>query len=151
MTIDQVMHIVQASFPQIYLACHTRHHRKRSTDHRLSSRDASILAHLDVERPISPSSLARHLGVSRSTVSEALKRLTTLGFVMRPTGTPTRQRDALLTAKGAQAIRDISVLEAGLLRAALEAAAPADLPTIARGMTRLAEACRNSAGELKTR
>jgi hypothetical protein len=38
MTVDQAIQVVQVSYPQIYLACHTRHERKRSTEHHLSAR-----------------------------------------------------------------------------------------------------------------
>lgn len=42
---------VQRFYPWIYLACHVDHIRARSTDHRLSTRDASLLAHLDPSVP----------------------------------------------------------------------------------------------------
>src|SRR5438128_2286354 len=83
MTLDQAVRIIQVSYPQVYLACHTRHQRKRSTEHRLSPRDASILAHLREDVPTTPSRLAAHLGIGRPTLSEALKRLDALGFVHR--------------------------------------------------------------------
>src|ERR1044072_4415917 len=99
MTIDQAIHIVQVSFPQVYLACHTRHQRKRSTEHRLSQRDASILAHLDIAAPMSQAKLASRLGFARSTLSEALKRLIAPGYATNPVrGRRTSQ--VLLTTKG---------------------------------------------------
>jgi DNA-binding MarR family transcriptional regulator len=84
MTIEHAVQVVQVAFPQVYLACHTRHQRKRSTEHRLSQRDAAILAHLDERVGAVPARLARHLGIGRSTLSEALKRLTRLGYVAHP-------------------------------------------------------------------
>jgi DNA-binding MarR family transcriptional regulator len=143
MTIDQAIQVVQVSYPQVYLACHTRHQRKRSTDHHLSARDAAILAHLDVERPTLPSRLAAHLNVSRSTVSEALKRLTALGFIVRaPASGDRRASGAVLSPKGLRAIRDTSVLETRQLRAALELATRDERVAIAHGITRLAAVCR---------
>jgi DNA-binding MarR family transcriptional regulator len=143
MTIDQTMQVVQVSYPQIYLACHTRHQRKRSTDHGLSARDGAILAHLSAERATLPSRLAAHLGVSRSTASEALKRLTKLGFVVRTLRTTDRRiSGAQLSAKGVHAIRKASVLETARLRAALALATRSDRVAIADGMTRLAKVCR---------
>lgn len=150
MTIDQVVQVVQVAYPQVYLACHTRHQRKRSSDHQLSARDAAILAHLDVERPMLPSRLAHHLNVTRSTLSEALKRLTALGFVARVSGGASgdkRSSGALLTPKGARAIRDTSVLETRQLRAAIELASRDDRAAIVIGMNRLADACRRMTGE----
>src|SRR3982751_3033576 len=119
MTIDQAIHIVQVSFPQVYLACHTRHQRKRSTEHRLSQRDASILAHLDTEFPISPAKLSVHLSIAKSTLSEALKRLIALGYAANAAAASRRTTQVVLTAKGARAIRETSVLETNRLRGAM--------------------------------
>jgi DNA-binding MarR family transcriptional regulator len=148
MTLDQVVQVVQVSYPQVYLACHTRHQRKRSTDHRLSARDSAILAHLDQERATPPSQLANHLGVSRSTVSEALKRLAELGYIARTaTSGDRRVAGAVLTPRGARAIRDTSVLETARLRAALLLASRDERAAIVTGMTRLADACRRLSEE----
>src|ERR1017187_9922818 len=143
MTLDQVIQVVQVSYPQVYLACHTRHQRKRSTEHRISARDAAILAHLNQEHATLPSRLAKHLSVSRSTVSEALKRLSALEYIARiATNGDRRVAGAVLTPKGARAIRDTSVLETARLRAALILASRDERAAIVIGMTRLAEACR---------
>ena len=144
MTLDQAIHIVQVSFPQIYLACHTRHQRKRSTEHRLSQRDASILAHLDSEIPMSPAKLATHLGVARSTLSEALKRLIALGYATGATSGG-RTTQVLLTPKGARAIRETSVLETNRLRAAMKELSRRELSAVAEGMETLASVCRGVA------
>src|SRR3954468_16193093 len=139
MTIDQAIHIVQVSFPQVYLACHTRHQRKRSTEHRLSSRDAAILAHLDETIAITPARLAVHLGVARSTLSEALKRLMKLGYIRRANDGKSQNRTTavLLSATGLAAIRDTSVLETDRLRTALSRLTRTDLRLVAKGMERL--------------
>src|SRR5678815_810275 len=150
MTVDRAIQVVQVSFPQVYLACHTRHQRKRTTEHHLSARDSSILAHLDEHRPIAPSTLAAHLGIARSTLSEALKRLVALGFVRtehaRANRAAGRTTAICLSAKGVRAIRDTSVLETRRLRAALDTLPPNELRAIVVGMTRLAAACRQMAG-----
>ena len=44
---DKAVLEIQRLYPQIYLACHVDHVRASSTEWRLSSRDSSILAHLD--------------------------------------------------------------------------------------------------------
>src|SRR5215813_14114338 len=135
MRLEQVVHVVQVSFPQVYLACHTRHQRKRSTTHRLSVRDSAILAHLDERRPMVPSKLAEHLDIARSTLSEALKRLVALGYVERRAATTGDGRNAavVLSARGAAAIRDTSVLETERLRAALEQSDARELRAISAG------------------
>src|SRR5215467_8734077 len=107
MTIDQTIRVVQMAFPQVYIACHTWHQRKRSTEHQLSQRDAAILAHLDESAPTVPARLAYHMGVGRSTLSEALKRLIALGYVRRADdGVDGRRMSVVLTARGARAIQD---------------------------------------------
>jgi MarR family transcriptional regulator, organic hydroperoxide resistance regulator len=140
----QTTQTVQVSFPQIYLACHTRHSRKRSTEHRVSSRDAAILAHLDRWTPIAPGRLATHLGIAPSTLSEALKRLAALGFVSTPVaaGRARRRVSVILTEMGAAAISDTSVLETPRLEAALSRASQRDLKAISTGISTLANACR---------
>jgi DNA-binding MarR family transcriptional regulator len=151
--LDETIDAIQVSFPQIYLACHTRHQRKRSTPHRLSARDSSILAHLDEREPVTPARLAGHLNIAASTLSEALKRLTALGFVA-PTpaeGGSRRRNIVLLTKRGADAIRDTSVLETARLSAALEGASARELLAISSGMRTLANACNRYALEARTR
>ena len=146
MRVDRVLRVVQVSFPQVYRACHTRHQRKRSTEHRLSARDATILAHLSESDGIAPSKLAAHLGIARSTLSEALKRLIALGYARGGDASSNgsgRMTPVFLTAKGARAIGDTSVLETTRLRAALDGLPASDLRVIAAGMARLAAACRN--------
>ncbi len=138
----QTVQQVQVAFPQIYLACHTRHQRKRSTPHRLSSRDASILAHLDRHLPLTPARLATHLGIARSTLSEALKRLHALGYIETPSAGARRRTSVVLSDRGALAISDTSVLETPRLLDALRKASSAELRIIARGLNLLALKCR---------
>ena len=142
MIVDDVLYTVQRAFPQVYFACHTRHMRKRSTSHRLSQRDASILAHLSAAEPVAPGALAAHLGISKSTMSEALKRLVALGFARRA---GERSASVLLAEKGQQAISDTSVLETERLRAALASLSDAQRRTVGRGLDTLARACWRSA------
>ena len=144
-TLARTIQIVQMTFPQIYLACHTRHQRRRSAETRLSARDGSILSHLDEKTPIAPGKLAKHLGIATSTLSEALKRLAALGYVSSPNGTSESRRRAsvVLSRKGADAIRMTSVLETERLEAALRAVSPRERERIESGMTALAAACRS--------
>ena len=139
MTIDDAVRVVQTSYPQVYLACHTRHQRKRSTEHRLSSRDSAILAHLHPTRPIAPSDLARHLGIGRPTMSEALKRLVSLGFIDRGEN---GSAAVTLSIKGERAMRETSVLEAGRVESVLASLSASDRRLVCRGLERLAQACR---------
>src|SRR4051812_21467192 len=144
MTIDQAVETVQLTYPQVYLACHTRHQRKRSTEHALSARDSAILAHCSDANPILPATLARHLSIAPSTLSEAVKKLTQTGYVRRVAAMDGdgRRSGILLTAKGLRAIRETSVLESSRLASVLSEATPEDRAVIVAGLTKLATACR---------
>lgn len=144
MTLDQAVEQVQLTYPQVYYVCHTRHQRKRSTDHRLSQRDAAILAHCSPNAPRVPAHLARHLDLARSTLSEALKKLELLGYVRRVADATDdgRHVGVLLTAKGLRAVRETSVLESARLEAVLRCASASQRAAIASGLEALADACR---------
>src|SRR5262245_1806001 len=108
---------VQRYYPQIYLACHTRHHRRRSNAARLTAQESSILAHLSERHPMRASDLAHHLGVVRSTMSAALKRLTALGYIARSRDASDGRASALvLSPQGARAMQAGSVLESARVR-----------------------------------
>ena len=134
---------VQIAYPQIYLACHTRHTRARSSVFRLSARDSSLLVHLDETHPMRPAALARHMGVGASTMSAALRRLASLGYITRTTpDTDRRGAELRLTAKGAEALSATSVLEAALVEALLRTLTPADRTRAVDGLTLLGRAAR---------
>lgn len=148
-TLDHTLRIVQRVYPQVYLACHTRHQRKRSTAHRLSARDSTILAHLSETERIAPATLAAHLGVARSTLSEALKKLQQRGFVLTSPRMSTAGRrggtDIRLTPRGRSAIADTSVLETERLHELLLSLTAAEHRAITRGMRALARGCERMA------
>src|SRR6185369_13241462 len=98
--LDELVFEVQRLYPQIYLACHVDHVRAASTQWRLSSRDSSILSHLDRDRGMSPRDLAARLGYITSGAATSDKR----------------QRELRLTAKGAEAMASTSVLDADRVR-----------------------------------
>jgi DNA-binding MarR family transcriptional regulator len=83
-------------YPRIYFACHTRHVHDPSTDRKLSSHQASILDHLDGVEPTNMSELARHMGVTVSTMSISVSRLVAQGYVFRERDAADRRR-VLLT------------------------------------------------------
>ena len=146
MNVEDAARIVQLTYPQVYFACHTRHQRKRSTEHRLSQRDSAILVHLGVSLPIGPSELARHLEINRSTMSEALKRLIALGFVKRA---GSGSAAVLLTEKGLRAIEDTSVLETERLHAVLARLSARERSEIACALQSFARVCRGAADSMK--
>jgi DNA-binding MarR family transcriptional regulator len=102
---------IQSLYPRIYMACHTDHSNGPSTEDKLSARDGSILAHLSSESFTSPSFLAEHLGITRATLSEALTKLTTLGYVTSETDLyDERRKKVCLTSQGLAAMSSSSVL-----------------------------------------
>ena len=143
MSASDDVRIVQTCYPQIYLACHTRHTRARSSAFHLSARDSSLLVHLDETHPTRPAALARHMGVVASTMSAALRRLESLGYVGRTTpDTDRRGAELRLTAKGADALRATSVLEAARVEALLRTMTPAVRARAVDGLTLLGTAAR---------
>jgi MarR family transcriptional regulator, organic hydroperoxide resistance regulator len=142
MTVAEVR-AVQRAYPQIYLACHTRHRKARSSDDALSERDGSILAHIESATSVRPTDLARHLGVGAPTLSEALERLAELGYVaVRRSRADGREREVRLTAKGARAMSASSVLDAARVRSLLERLPAAERKAAVRGLELLARAAR---------
>jgi DNA-binding MarR family transcriptional regulator len=109
---SRLIRAFQRSYPQIYLACHVDHVRTKTNRHHLSAHDSSLLAHLDETEPTLAGRLARHLGVSNSTLSAALKRLESLGYLTRqPRAADRRQSELRLTLSGAEAMSAASVLD----------------------------------------
>ena len=151
---DEDVFEVQRLYPQIYLACHKTHVRAVSTRWRISSQDASILVHLDRETGLSPRALAAHLGVTASTLSAALARLAKLGYLSNtPNETDRRKRELRLTARGAEAISNTSVLDAGRVRSMLEQLKSEERKAAVRGLALLAKGarCASEKGRDKTK
>jgi len=140
---DQLISEIQRLYPQIYLACHKEHVRASSTKWRLSSYDASILAHLDTDKGISPRALAAHLRVVQSTLSAALKRLSQLGYITIERGTEDRRRRELrLTNLGSKAISSTSVLDSKRLEQLLQKLSQEEVAVAISGLRLLAQAAR---------
>jgi len=132
---------VQRLYPQIYLACHTRHQRRASNTAHLTAHESGILAHLNPTVPMRASELARHLGVGRSTMSAALKRLTRLGYIDRTRDRDDRRAARLqLSAIGGRAMQTGSVLETSRVQAMLARLSRADRTRAIDGLTLLAAA-----------
>src|SRR5579872_7571944 len=99
-------------YPQVYFACHRRHVRDEATKEILSAHQASVLDHLDDVEPTSLLELARHMGVTASTMSLTVDRLERGGYVRRERSTEDGRRlDLRLTAAGVRVKRQQKVLE----------------------------------------
>jgi DNA-binding MarR family transcriptional regulator len=70
-------------YPRIYFACHRRHVRDPKSKRILSAHQGSILDHLDSREPVMLLELARHMGVTPSTMSLQIEQLVRKGYVTR--------------------------------------------------------------------
>jgi len=139
---------VQRHYPQIYLACHVDHVRRKSTAYRISAGDAALLSHLDGREPVRAGDLARHLGVAASTLTAALQRLEALGYLRRtPRPRDRRNIELRLTPQGAEAMSAASVLDRARIAALLARLSPAECRRAIAGLGLLARA----AAELEAR
>lgn len=137
---------VQRYYPQIYLACHTTHQRRRTNAARLTPNESSLLAHLSPEHPIRAAALARHMGVGASTLSAAIKRLTALGYIVREREAADQRALSLrLSGPGARAMQTGSVLETRRVAALLGRLEGADRARAIEGLRLLADAAREMA------
>jgi DNA-binding MarR family transcriptional regulator len=143
-TITRAAERIQFCYPQVYHACHTRHERARSSESALSMRDSAILVHLDRAAPRSLTDLALHMGLSRSTLSEAVTKLEAFGYAQKAPagGGDKRQIRIILTAKGVEAVRRNSVLESRRLHAVLRRLPARERAQAVAGLETLARACR---------
>jgi DNA-binding MarR family transcriptional regulator len=99
-------------YPRVFLACHTRHVRDAKAGRVLSAHQASILDHLDEIEPTGLLALAKHLGVTASTMSLTVDRLARGGYVRRDADPRDGRRVGLrLTKAGVRIKREKSVLD----------------------------------------
>lgn len=130
-------------YPQIYFACHRRHVRDRKTQSVLSAHQASILDHLDDVEGTSMLELAKHMGVTASTISLTADRLERAGYVRRDRGKQDARRvDLRLTPAGVRIKRQQKVLEPELIAAMLGKLDEQRRRKALRGLEWLAEASR---------
>lgn len=107
-------------YPRIYFACHTRHVRDPQTRRLLSAHQASILDHLDEHEPLALLDLARHMGVTPSTMSLNIERLVRRGYVSRERAAEDGRRLKLrITPAGLRLREAKSVLDPERVRALL--------------------------------
>jgi MarR family transcriptional regulator, organic hydroperoxide resistance regulator len=138
-------------YPRIYFACHMRHIRDPKTRRLLSAHQASILDHLDEREPVTLLDLARHMGVTASTMSLHVERLVRRGYVLRERDTRDARRLRLrISASGARIREANSVLDPERVRAMLSRLSAAERVAGVRGLEILARAA-NQQVEEKTR
>ena len=133
-------------YPQIYFACHRRHVRDEKTGQVMSQHQASVLDHLDDREGTALFDLARHLGVTASTMSLTVDRLQRGGWVTRDRSKEDARRVELrLTEAGARIKRQQKVLEPELVGAMLARLDDRKRKQALRGLELLAQASRELA------
>jgi DNA-binding MarR family transcriptional regulator len=138
-------------YPQIFFACHRRHVRDEKTQALLSAHQASVLDHLDEVDPNSLLGLAKHMGVTASTMSLTVDRLERGGYVRRERSPQDGRRvDLRLTPAGVRIQRQQKVLEPELVGAMLARLDERKRAQALRGLELLAEAAKEmiAAGDL---
>jgi DNA-binding MarR family transcriptional regulator len=146
--VRQVMEL----YPRIYFACHTRHVRDPETRRLLSAHQASILDHLDEREPLTLFDLARHMGVTTSTMSLNVERLVRRGYVSRERAAEDGRRLQLrITPEGARLREAKSVLDPARVRALLARLTPDQREAGIHGLALLARAGSNQMEEQSKR
>jgi DNA-binding MarR family transcriptional regulator len=135
-------------YPQIYFACHRRHARDARARRILSANQASILDHLDEVTPTNLRSLAKHMGVTASTMSLNVDRLEAAGYVRRERShSDARQIELRLTTAGGRLKQQQSVLEPELVGALLKRLKEPERVRALEGLKSLADAAGAMAAE----
>jgi len=130
-----------AAYPKIFFACHERHRRDPKTRRLLSAHQGAILDHLDDLEPTTLADLARHMGVTASTMSLNVERLVRRGYLLRQRDARDRRRLRLrLSPAGVRVKEAQRVLEPARVRGLLERLRPAEREAALRGLELLARA-----------
>lgn len=128
-------------YPKIFFACHVRHARDPQTRREISAHQASILDHLDTREPLGLIELARHMGVTASTMSLTIDRLARGGWVVRERSPLDARRVNLrLTAAGARIKATDRVLDPARVQSMLVRLAPPERRRAIEGLALLAKA-----------
>ena len=139
-------------YPRIFFACHTRHVRDPQTRRILSAHQASILDHLDEREPVTLLELARHMGVTASTMSLHVERLVRRGYVLRERDSRDARRLRVRISASGMRIREAnSVLDPVRVRAMLSRLSAEERQAGVRGLEILARAANEEVQERSTK
>jgi DNA-binding MarR family transcriptional regulator len=141
--LDSRVRRLQVAYPAIFLACHRQHMRQDSGGHSVTEHQASVLDHLDEKQPTTPSKLAEHMGVSRSTMSITVSRLVRAGYIARRKSAADSRSIALtLTRAGAQVRDENAVLNPDLVHQIFRSMKPNEVESALQGVECLAKHAR---------
>jgi len=151
MTKDAVRQVMEL-YPRIYFACHTRHVSDPGSKHVLSAHQASILDHLDEREPLTLLDLARHMGVTASTMSLHMERLVRRGYVLRERDANDGRRLKLWISPSGLRVREAkSVLDPSRVRAMLARLSAEERDAGIAGLALLARAGSEQMADLSKR
>ena len=138
---DDAVRQVLDHYPRIFFACHTRHRRDPRTRRLLSQHQASVLDHLDDVEPTNLMDLARHMGVTPSTMSLSIERLVRRGYALRSRDPRDRRCLQLrLSPAGVRVKEAQQVLEPARVRGMLAELSPDERTQALEGLGLLARA-----------
>jgi DNA-binding MarR family transcriptional regulator len=139
-------------YPRIYFACHRRHVRDPKSRQVLSAHQGSILDHLDAREPVMLLELARHMGVTPSTMSLEVEQLVRKGYVTRERDTKDGRRLMLRLSSGGVRVREAnSVLDTERVRKMLARLSREECAAGIAGLALLAKAASAQTEELRKR
>jgi DNA-binding MarR family transcriptional regulator len=104
--------------------------------------EAHALAVLTEHGPLAQTDLARHLGLTKSTVSRLVDQLAGRGWVQRRPGADARRRLVGLTEQGATVAADVAGRRSARLARLLERIPEAERPAVLAALDALVEAAR---------
>ena len=148
MASDAVQQVMEL-YPRIYFACHRRHVRDPQSRRVLSAHQASILDHLDEREPVMLLELARHMGVTASTMSLQVEQLVRKGYVMRERDAKDARRLRLRLSGSGERMREAnSVLDTDRVASLLRRLSEEEQTAGIAGLALLAKAAQEQAEEL---
>jgi DNA-binding MarR family transcriptional regulator len=128
------------AYPAIYLACHRRHIRDDESGALVTAHQATVMDHLDIQKPTTISNLAEHLGIGRSAMSIQVNHLVRRGYVRRRAVPGDRRRVGLtLTDAGNRIKKQNTVLDPDLVGVVFASMPEFELESALQGIEQLAK------------
>jgi DNA-binding MarR family transcriptional regulator len=128
------------AYPAIYLACHRRHIRDDESGALVTAHQATVMDHLDIQKPTTISNLAEHLGIGRSAMSIQVNQLVRRGYVRRRAVPGDRRRVGLtLTDAGNRIKKQNTVLDPDLVGVVFASMPEFELELALQGIEQLAK------------
>jgi len=128
-------------YPKVFFACHRTHVRDEAAGQVLSSEQCRVLDHLDAIDPTHLQELARHGGVTASSMSLMIDRLERRGYVRRSRDAgDARCVNLRLTKAGMRIKGQHKILDPDLVEEMLRRLSPADRASALGGLRILADA-----------